>query len=280
MGDKNGSNGSGGGNTDSPPRYRGKRWCLTFNNYTNEEYVSLKNGLDSRSTGYILGLEIGESGTKHVQGYVEFKGLIELSSLKKINKKIHWEKAKGNKEANIKYCSKEGIFETSFKIKIDKKIKILSMYEKIIWRKWQKKVLEICESKSEPRKIHWFWEDEGNTGKSFLARYIYNKYKCILAEGKKDNILNQTLMYQEKNDDEDPEIILVDIPRTIENKYVSYTVLEKLKDCLCYSGKYEGGVIQFIESPHIIVFSNEEPLWEKMSQDRWCVTRIGERSLF
>nr|WAE42321.1 MAG: replication associated protein [Cressdnaviricota sp.] len=97
------------GNTDNlSSRTRSRRWCYTLNNYTVEEFDTLTHTF-SKEKYSILGKEIGESGTPHLQGYVEFKNARTLNSLKKINSRIHWEKAKGTKLDNIAYCSKDGI---------------------------------------------------------------------------------------------------------------------------------------------------------------------------
>jgi len=66
-----GSDGSGAGNTRNRPS-ASKSWVLTLNNYSDEEYGSLKQVLENLGD-YILGKEIGESGTPHIQGYVKFQ---------------------------------------------------------------------------------------------------------------------------------------------------------------------------------------------------------------
>nr|WAE42361.1 MAG: replication associated protein [Cressdnaviricota sp.] len=91
-------------------RIRSRRWCYTLNNYTVEQKSQLFT-LFSKEKYFIQGEEIGESGTHHLQGYVEFKNQKDLNFLKKINNKIHWEKSKGNRQANTDYCSKDDKFE-------------------------------------------------------------------------------------------------------------------------------------------------------------------------
>jgi len=95
----------GEGNT-KPPRIRALRWCYTLNNYEEEEYVYLST-LFSKEKFHVVGKEVGEQGTPHLQGYVEFKNQKDLTALKKINPKIHWEKAKANRASNVAYCTKE-----------------------------------------------------------------------------------------------------------------------------------------------------------------------------
>ena len=78
-------------------------WCYTLNNWTNAEFSSLKN-LECKY--HIIGREIGEKGTPHLQGYLSFEKTCRIKSLKKLNERIHWEMAKDGEKA-INYCMKE-----------------------------------------------------------------------------------------------------------------------------------------------------------------------------
>ena len=55
---------------------------------------------------------------------------------------------------------------------------------------------------------------------------------------------------------------------------MNYGVLEKLKDGLLYSGKYEGGVC-VLDNLHVICFANEAPLAGVVSSDRWDIKRLN-----
>lgn len=82
-----------------------KNWCLTLNNYTAEEGVAMSEW----PTSYmIVGKEVGESGTPHLQGYFVFVKNMRLSAVKKLNGRAHWEMANGSAKENIAYCSKDG----------------------------------------------------------------------------------------------------------------------------------------------------------------------------
>lgn len=59
----------------------------------------------------VIGKEVGEEGTHHLQGYIVFKDTKRLSAVKKINARAHWEQSKGTTTDNYNYCSKDGIFE-------------------------------------------------------------------------------------------------------------------------------------------------------------------------
>jgi len=55
----------------------------------------------------IFQLEVGETGTPHFQGYVEFKQPLRIAAMKKICPRAHFEIAKGSQAQNKKYCTKE-----------------------------------------------------------------------------------------------------------------------------------------------------------------------------
>lgn len=86
---------------------QGRRWCYTLNNWTSQEGLDL---CAVASVYHIVGKEIGENGTPHLQGYIVFKSAKRLSGVKKLNNRCHWELAKGTTEQNVVYCSKDGNF--------------------------------------------------------------------------------------------------------------------------------------------------------------------------
>lgn len=253
---------SSGGNTNP----RARKWCFTLNNYTESEEQVLIHFVKTQKH-YIIGREVGESGTPHLQGFFESKSAKAFSLLKSISPRAHWEKARGSVQQNKDYCGKEEIICTN--IYSQNEI-MLSKYDDIEWYDWQCKVLDIIMDKPDSRNIHVFIDPEGNTGKSFLCKYIALRYNCIIADGKKDNIFNQVKMAIDNK--EPTDIIILDIPR--HNKdFVNYGCLEQLKNGLLYSGKYEGGKCIF-ENPHVIIFSNSDLEYDKMSKDRWRIYDI------
>ena len=109
------------GNIKSSIRSRG--WILIWNNYTESDYLEVLNYLKTM-TQYILGKEIAPTtGTPHLQGFFYNENAIYLSALNNRFPKAVWLKAKGNEQHNLKYCSKEGHYETNIK---DKSIKIIN----------------------------------------------------------------------------------------------------------------------------------------------------------
>lgn len=257
------------GNTKSRAQ-RVRRCCFTLNNWTEEESQNLKDFLTSSGGLWVIGKEVGEEGTPHLQGYVRFKNQRIFKTLLEHNKRIHWEKCKGTEKENIRYCCKDGSYDKSFPDTIHEKL--LKSYSTVIWKDWQKRIIDICDSSPDSRTFNWFWESDGNVGKSFLSKYLFLKYKAIIADGKKDNVFNQVNVWTQDNKDESPRVIILNIPRH-NLEFINYGMLEQLKNGLIYSGKYEGGCLAF-ESPHIIIFANEYPHTHKISEDRWNIIEI------
>lgn len=87
-----------------------RNWCFTLNNYTEEEEVKLQ----SVNCKYLVyGREVGDQGTKHLQGFIVFCGARTLDRVARVfNKRAHLEIKKGSFLQAIEYCKKDGdVFE-------------------------------------------------------------------------------------------------------------------------------------------------------------------------
>lgn len=88
-----------------------KNYCFTINNYSDEEYQGVLLYLRASTRYFIVGKEIGDSGTPHLQGYCSFRENHSLAQLKnKLSARGHFEVAKGRGAHNRVYCSKGGDF--------------------------------------------------------------------------------------------------------------------------------------------------------------------------
>lgn len=83
-------------------------WCFTLNNWTESEYNEIVN---YKYKYLIIGKEVGQQGTPHLQGYIEFNSGKQLKVLKKhLCERIHWEPRKGTKVQALEYCKKDKNF--------------------------------------------------------------------------------------------------------------------------------------------------------------------------
>lgn len=89
-----------------------RTWCFTINNYTQADQERLLMLVPDKATYLIYGRELGESGTRHLQGYVVFPAKKRMLGVKQlIGNRSHLEAAKGSHEDNYQYCSKDGDYE-------------------------------------------------------------------------------------------------------------------------------------------------------------------------
>lgn len=245
--------GNEGGNTKP---LRSRKWCFTLNNYTMDEKKKIEDYCKTQKH-YILGEEIGDQGTPHLQGYLEGNNPIANTTLKNVCVRWHIEPARGSTEDNLKYCSKEGNYKTNIKeLKIIKEL-----------RPWQQNIVNILKTEPDDRTIHWVIDKIGNMGKTALCKYLVYHYNAAYVSGKANDIKYIISEMKDK-----PEIVLLDYPRSLEG-YVSYQAIEEIKNGIFCSGKYESKTV-LMNSPHIVVFSNFEPKQEMLSEDRWNIIHI------
>lgn len=251
----------GNTNTSSPK----KGWCFTINNFTQEDINDIIKFQNEYF--YIYGKETGASGTHHLQGYLHFHKKVRFSQVKAIINKAHIEPRKGTKEQAVQYCQKDGDYYTNNKEWQKKKtIPIPEIYG------WQLEIDEIVQHPPHARKIHWRWENTGNFGKSTMIKYLCLKYGAICLSGKAGDMKYGILKYYERKK-EYPSIICIDIPRSIDIDYLSYTGIEEIKNGCYFNTKYESEMV-IMNTPHIIIFANEEPNIDKLSSDRWDIKNL------
>jgi len=247
-----------------------KRWTFTLNNYTEEEYSKLISIFSTDNTKYIIGKEVGDKGTPHLQGYVEFLERVRAKSYIG-NKRIHWEIARAARYLNVIYCSKDGNFQGNLWPIL--KLNILDIND---FYPWQNNMYNILMDNPNDRTIHWVYETAGNAGKSAFVKHMVARFDAICVEGKARDIYQGMVQYYNRMG-EYPRIVLVDVPREGLN-YINYTAIEKIKNGLLFSGKYESQQCVF-NAPHIVIFANEEPEVFKLSADRWKIWNIIDKKL-
>lgn len=145
------------------------------------------------------------------------------------------------------------------------KDKIKEQFNSITLKGWQNKVLNKL-LEQDDRQILWVYDEKGNIGKTFLAKYIIAKYKDVYyTRGGK----NQDVFFAYNGEN----IVIYDIPRESE-QYLQYNQLEQFKDGLITSSKYESRT-RFSIGIKIVCFSNFKPDTTKLSEDRWKIMEIS-----
>lgn len=134
---------------------------------------------------------------------------------------------------------------------------------------WQSELEEMIEEEApDDRSVHFYVDSEGNSGKSWMCKYLTGKYPDaaqMIRPSKADNMAYQI--------DESKWIFIVDCPRS-QMEYLQYTVLEQMKDTMIGSGKYESTLKVLRKVPWVLVFCNENPDMTKLSVDRYVIKTI------
>lgn len=96
-----------------PQQPRGKKrffWDFVLNNYTLEECESVKVILDEISDAYVVGKEVGASGTPHLQGCIKLKkGNYKSYLINKLGNRYSFREGR-NIKAMAEYCSKDEVW--------------------------------------------------------------------------------------------------------------------------------------------------------------------------
>lgn len=265
---KNRANRDLGSNTKNPKslqEHQYTAWCFTlfFNraNRANRANI-LKCIFDSECNIYCFQDEICPSTEKiHFQGVIKLKTRMRMTQLKKFDPEIHWEPCK-NFKASLIYCSDpikrhELVWTKGF-----------NPPEKLIYIKpedfyeWQTDLINYIEkTKNNNREIIYIYDKNGNSGKTAITKYLCIEKNAISLSGKTADMFYACTIK--------PKIIIIDCPRS-NIEYLNYTAIEKLKDGIFFSNKYESKMI-IMNSPILIIFANEPPITCKMSEDRWRI---------
>lgn len=135
-------------------------------------------------------------------------------------------------------------------------------------RAWQQHVVDLCDAAVDPRKIYFVVDRAGNSGKTYLGRYLSHKREAvqILRAGK---VADMAFQYKITT-----KILIVDVPRS-KCEHFQYAFLEMVKDGSLMSAKYES-CMKVFPPPHVFVFMNEEPDHSALSADRYEYITVNQ----
>lgn len=132
---------------------------------------------------------------------------------------------------------------------------------------WQKDLIGIMEGTPDRRLVHWYWSDEGCTGKSLMATYLQDHKNAFVIDIAKTSDVAYAYSYE--------KIVVFDMPRMTEESIFNhiYYLVECFKNGRIFSAKYESQVKRF-DPPHVVVFANSRPDTSKLSSDRWNIVCV------
>lgn len=258
------------------------RWVFTWNNYP-INYRCRLDELKEHLDKWVWSQEVGESGTPHIQGFVQFKK--KVRPIGYLPTDVHWEKAVANDLDQVRYCTKSITMNQELSATRDDhdvsaslehhlvqlnrtRIRTIQPSEMYVW---QRQLLTTLLELADDRSIIWIWEQVGNSGKSAMCKYICANMNALICSGKAADIKHM-IVKQHELSGRYPDIVIFDIPRS-NLQYVSYTGIEEIKNGCFASSKYEGGMV-LMNSPHVVCFANEPPQYAMLSEDRWIVTEL------
>ncbi len=144
--------------------------------------------------------------------------------------------------------------------------KVEHRFRSSVLKYWQVKVVEKL-LEQDNRTILWVWEAEGNVGKTWLGQYLESIHGAFLCQLGKKADLAFAYDYQ--------RIVAFDLTRS-DKEFINYSLIESFKDGRLFSSKYESKIKKF-PSCKVVVFSNYQPDYEKLSLDRLEVICIPKR---
>ncbi len=295
-------------------------FCFTINNYNDGDLVAIQAS-DLYSYG-VIGKEVGESGTPHLQGFVRLNKRTRVKTGTKAfqalcGNKAHITVAKGSAKQNRTYCSKDGDFvEWGTPPAPGKRMDLIAMRDAIIdeaswetlalehtkaharyhkWGEMLRKCIKTREAKEElkalmetktlrdwqqraltrladqsDRKVLWIMDSTGGKGKTFLAKWLCVMQDAFYVEGGKKADISYAYAFQ--------EIVVFDLSRQTQ-EFVNYGTIESFKNGMMFSPKYESSMKVF-KPAKVIVFSNWAPDRSQLSEDRWEIIDLEQRTVF
>ncbi len=194
------------------------------------------------------------------------EGQGERTDLKVIQKELKTRKYQEVLEENFSAFARYHKFfkiysETVREEKYSKEQK--EMFESNQLKVWQRSVIGKLLLQND-REILWCWETAGNVGKTYLGKYLESVHGAFLCQLGKKVDLAYAYNYQ--------SIVAFDLTRS-DKDFINYSLIESFKDGRIFSGKYESKIKKF-PSCKVIVFSNYEPDYAKLSLDRLVTYEI------
>lgn len=238
------------GNTIPATRRQLRNACFTINNPTMTRDAFIERiKYSERATYVVVGYEVGESGTPHFQGYIEFNRPMDFGIVQELLLNGHIEARRGTPHQASFYCQKDEMFtEWGVMSNQGKRTDIADVVEMISegastsdiavqypeqYIKYFKGIIALQTALIRPRvdvpEVRVFYGSTG-TGKSYRARqwlpnaYVWHPQQGTWFDGYKGE---QEVIFEE---------FRAQIP---------FGMLLSLLDRYCCKVQYKGGVVEF-----------------------------------
>lgn len=147
---------------------------------------------------------------------------------------------------------------------------VKAKYATAVLKPWQQSLLDVCDGDVSDRKVYWFNDVAGNTGKSWMVGYLMAHRGAVCFTNGKLADIACAYAYE--------PIVIFDLSRTQADKIDHvYMAIENFKNGRIFSPKYNSHT-KLLAPPHVIVFANfvddEETRKNKLSEDRWVIMNM------
>lgn len=131
---------------------------------------------------------------------------------------------------------------------------------------WQRILKNRLYGKADDRKIIWFFDENGNQGKTWISKHIVANMEAA----RFTNASSKDIAHAYKGE----KIVIMDFSRSNEER-INYSILENLKDGMIFSPKYDSRS-KYFSSPWVIVMANFMPNTSACSKDRWEIHTLSD----
>ena len=145
----------------------------------------------------------------------------------------------------------------------DAGIQLMEDFCNVDLREWQVIAFTLLKEQSN-REVLWFVDYLGGSGKTWFAKYLVAMHDAFYCTGGKAADIAHAYNFE--------KMVVFDFTRS-KKEIVNYNVIEKMKDGIIFSPKYQSTNKQFAPCT-VVCFSNWDPDKNKLSLDRWNINYL------
>lgn len=266
------------GNTKRRPERRDgpvATWDFTLKASDNNE-ASIAADLRKLAKKWAFQLEEGQSGYRHYQGRLNLIKKTTKAHLLTLLLKTSLKGAHVSKTAGVNSRAFDYVLKLDTKIlgpwtdqdpnpeRVDPEILLPP-------KEWQQQIIEKLKGPIDRRKVIIILDEKGGSGKTWLKKYLrYHKLATVIPAFEKAEDIAQMVMCKPED-----RAYVIDLARAINPKKLQalWTGIEGIKDGYCYDKRHKFQDRSF-PTPHVVVFTNSEPIRTHLSEDRWEIIKI------